>query len=134
MLLPRAHDTTAGNTPRSPVDLPYLKDFVLPKKVHGRSAPKSRSRARNAARPLPVSAQAAATQDEFIPSGPPQRTVTQAQGSAATRPVAARRPNSARRTPVLAINYDYLRRDIKALSILAPSMVVLLLIAFFVFR
>jgi len=33
---------------------------------------------------------------------------------------------------VTAVNYHYLRRDITSLSILAPAMVVLLVIAFFV--
>jgi len=30
------------------------------------------------------------------------------------------------------VNYQYLRRDIRSLSILAPTMIVLLIIAFFV--
>lgn len=46
----------------------------------------------------------------------------------------ARRPATSRRTPALAINYDYLRHDIRMLSVLAPAMVVLLVIAFFVLR
>lgn len=105
----------------------------MPKKVHGRSAPKSRTRARSAARPLPVPAQAGATQEELVPSETAQRAIAPPQGGPAARSVAAtRRPTAARRTPVLAINYDYLRRDIRMLSVLAPSMIVLLVIAFFV--
>jgi hypothetical protein len=34
----------------------------------------------------------------------------------------------------LAINYDYLRGDIRMLSMLAPSMAILLVIAFFALR
>jgi hypothetical protein len=82
-----------------------------------------------------VPASSGATQEELISSGPPQRTVAPSQASAAARSVAAtRRPTASRRTPVLAINYDYLRRDIRLLTVLAPSMVVLLVIAFFVLR
>jgi hypothetical protein len=82
-----------------------------------------------------VPAQVPATQDELIPSAPAQGSVSPPQTSAAPRASAStRRPTASRRTPVLAINYDYLRRDIRSLTMLAPAMVVLLVIAFFVFR
>jgi hypothetical protein len=46
-----------------------------------------------------------------------------------------RRPGAAgRRAPALSVNYDYLRHDITALMVLAPSMVVLVVVAFFVFH
>lgn len=111
----------------------------MPKKVHGRPTPKSKARARTApARPLAVPAQAGTTQDELIPSTVPQRAVSMPQTSTASRPgaatTAARRAVASRRTPVLAINYDYLRVDVRLLSLLAPAMVVLLVIAFFVFH
>jgi hypothetical protein len=35
---------------------------------------------------------------------------------------------------VTVINYDYLRRDIRMLLILAPSMIILVIIAFLVFH
>jgi hypothetical protein len=35
---------------------------------------------------------------------------------------------------VTVVNYDYLRRDIRMLLILAPAMIVLVIIAFFVFH
>lgn len=61
--------------------------------------------------------------------------MSQSQGSVSARTsTATRRPATSRRTPVLAINYDFLRRDIRMLTMLAPAMVVLLVIAFFVFR
>lgn len=41
-----------------------------------------------------------------------------------------RRPQTARRAPVTAINYAYLRHDLKTLAVLATSMVVLVIIAF----
>jgi hypothetical protein len=116
-----------------------MKDLALPKKVHGRSAPKSKARTRNApARPLAVPAQSGATQDELIPNTAPPRAASTTQTAAATRPgtaaTATRRAVGSRRTPVLAINYDYLRGDIRMLSMLAPSMAILLVIAFFALR
>lgn len=41
-----------------------------------------------------------------------------------------RRAQSARRAPVTTINYAYLGRDLRSLAILAPSMVILVIIAF----
>jgi hypothetical protein len=85
-----------------------------------------------------VPAQPGVSQDELIPDAAPQRTASAPQAATATRPAAAnaaaRRAVAARRAPVLAINYAFLRGDIRMLSILAPSMLVLLVIAFFVFR
>ena len=45
-----------------------------------------------------------------------------------------RAPPAMRRAPGLTINYAYLRRDIYILAVLAPSMVVLVLIAYFTLR
>jgi hypothetical protein len=58
---------------------------------------------------------------------------------AETRPTAVARPaapraGAARRTPVTAINYAYLRHDLTLLGILGPAMIVLLIVAFFVFH
>jgi hypothetical protein len=108
----------------------------LPKKVHGRSTPKSKARTRTApARPLAVPVQAGATQEELIPTTTPARGASTSATAPTTRSgaatAAARRAVTSRRTPALTINYDYLRGDIRMLSVLAPSMVVLLLIAFF---
>ncbi|MGH2448176.1 MAG: hypothetical protein ACRDFS_06185, partial [Chloroflexota bacterium] len=44
--------------------------------------------------------------------------------------VASRPTRQARRLPSTTINYGYLRRDLMTLAVLAPSMVVLVLIAF----
>jgi hypothetical protein len=46
----------------------------------------------------------------------------------------ARRVGTQRKALVTVINYDYLRRDLRLLGILAPSMVVLVVIAFFIFH
>lgn len=72
-----------------------------------------------------------------MPDVAPQRTAGVPQAAAArtgTSTAAARRAVGTRRAPVLAMNYAFLRGDIRMLSILAPSMLVLLVIAFFVFR
>jgi hypothetical protein len=72
-----------------------------------------------------------------MPDVAPQRTAAVSQTATArtgAATAAARRAVAARRAPVLAINYAFLRGDIRMLSILAPSMLVLLVIAFFVFR
>jgi hypothetical protein len=113
-----------------------MKELALPKKVHGRSASKTKTRTRTApARPLAVPVQADATQDELIPSTTPSRGTSTSAAAPSTRSgaaaTAARRAVASRRTPALTINYDYLRGDIRMLSVLAPSMVVLLVIAFF---
>jgi hypothetical protein len=44
--------------------------------------------------------------------------------------IPARRPGPARRTSIPAINYDYLRKDLRQLGVLAASMVVLVILAF----
>ena len=55
------------------------------------------------------------------------------------RPVMATQPASrslrtATRAPVLSVDYGYLRRDLRTLSILAPLMVALLIVSYFVFH
>lgn len=52
------------------------------------------------------------------------RTAASPRSSASTR----------RRPPVTAVNYDYLRRDIRMLAILAPTMVVIVVILSFFVR
>ncbi|MDQ2741016.1 MAG: hypothetical protein M3Z66_01760 [Chloroflexota bacterium] len=54
------------------------------------------------------------------------------RGGTANAGRSRRGPASARRTPTLVVNYQYLRRDIRSLAVLAPTMIVLLVIAFFV--
>ena len=109
----------------------------MPKKVHGRSAPKARTRQRSPQpRTMGTPTHPPVSQDELIPSvGSTTATATQ---PSSIRPSAAstatRRPVPGRRTPALSTNYANLRGDIRMLSMLAPAMVVLLLIAFFVFH
>lgn len=121
------------------VCLPQMKELALPKKVHGRPASKAKARTRTApARPVAVPVPAGATQDELIPSTSPVRAGTTTASAPSARggasAAAARRAVASRRAPTLTINYDYLRGDIRTLSLLAPSMVVLLVIAFFAFH
>lgn len=42
----------------------------------------------------------------------------------------ARRAPTARRSPAAVMNYAYLRRDLRALGILAPAMIILVILAF----
>lgn len=113
-----------------------LEGFHLPKKVHGRTAPKPRARTRQpSSRPAVAPGSTPVEQEELLVGATQPRVGRTSTAPAPARPspaVAARRPVAARRAPVLTINYDYLRGDIRMLSILAPSMVVLLVIAFFV--
>jgi hypothetical protein len=39
-----------------------------------------------------------------------------------------------RKAPVTAVNYTYLRHDLRLLGILAPAMVVLVVVSFFIFH
>lgn len=62
-------------------------------------------------------------------------TAVQETGSPAPAAVpAASRRVASRRPPGITINYAYLRGDIMRLAVLAPLMVVLLVIAFFIFH
>ncbi len=112
----------------------------MAKKVHGRTPAKSKTRARRAPASSPVrSASPAVGQDEFPTGQAVQTPPAPAPTFASTRnpgvaAATSRRTPPARRAPVLTFNYDYLRGDVQKLSIFAPSMVVLLIIAFFIFR
>jgi len=127
----------------------------VPKKVHNRPA-KSKARPR---RPV-TTAPSAPSNDSVMPGGAGAEGTgalpvaalpeTRIGASPLARPAedrggttrdrngttsaarTRRGPAAARRTPTLVVNYQYLRRDIRSLSILAPTMIVLLIIAFFV--
>jgi len=124
----------------------------VPKKVHNRPA-KSKARPRRpVSRPATnapsapsngadMSSGAAAEGTGVLPVASPPETRIGASPlarpaedrSAGTSAARTRRgPAASRRTPTLVVNYQYLRRDIRSLSILAPTMIVLLIIAFFV--
>jgi len=80
---------------------------------------------RTGALPVPPAAQAS--------TGASPLTRPAEDRSATTSVARARRgPAATRRTPTLVVNYQYLRRDIRSLSILAPTMIGLLIVAFFV--
>lgn len=105
----------------------------MPKKAHGRQA-KQRPRTRRTTSPSQTIAPAGREDAVATPTAAPAapsvgspRTSTQA-----ARPVP--RPGAARRAPTITVNYAYLRRDLMALGILGPAMVVLLIIAYLVFH
>jgi hypothetical protein len=109
----------------------------VPKRTpHGRPN-KAKTRARRTpARPDTngVGASPVLQQEAFAGTGmtttvtpAPTRTI---QSSAAGAAAARRSAAALRKSPGIAINYHYLRRDITALLVLAPGMVVLLVLAF----
>jgi len=132
--------------------LPQGRVVRVPKKVHNRPA-KSKARPR---RPIPRSGAAASSARSLdpvvsdgagvegtgtLPMAPSLESRTGAsplarpaedRSGTTSIPRTRRGPAAARRTPTLVVNYQYLRRDIRSLSILAPTMIVLLIIAFFV--
>lgn len=63
------------------------------------------------------------------PASVPQRS---ASTSPASRPVTRRSTAPPRPQPALTFNYTYLGHDIRLLGMLAPAMVILLVIAYFV--
>lgn len=75
---------------------------------------------------------------ESVPTAPMLGTTpARAPVSTPAPPRTARAPRQAaastpRRPPVNTVNYAYLRRDIRTISVVAPAMVILLVIAFFV--
>lgn len=83
----------------------------------------------NGSSPIAPDTGAVATAPPAVSSAP-AAVATAAAAPAPGRRAAARAP----RAPVTVINYDYLRRDIRMLLILAPSMIILVIIAFLVFH
>jgi hypothetical protein len=63
------------------------------------------------------------------PGAVPQRS---APTSAPSRPVTRRPTAPPRPQPALTFNYTYLGHDIRLLGVLAPAMVILLIVAYFV--
>lgn len=117
----------------------------MPKKpAHGRSK-QSKNRARRAAA-RPITPSTAPAIDESSVPAPTNGAVSgfAATATSVTTPARPVRPSgqapsrrggsAGRRSPVITINYEYLRRDLRLLGVLAPAMIVLLLIAFFVIR
>lgn len=110
----------------------------MPKKAHGRPA-KARNRSRRpAARPVPAAGDIAPADQDLIAERVPVTAVSpsvqplRATSAVSAAPSARRGAAANRRAPATAVNYHYLRRDITTLSILAPAMVVVLIILFFV--
>jgi hypothetical protein len=105
----------------------------MPKKAHGRQAKQRPRSRRSGVDTQPVTS---AEPDESI-----VRTSAPAVGSTVAAPRASSqgarsvpRPGAARRAPTITVNYAYLHRDLMALGILGPAMVVLLIIAYLVFH
>ncbi len=112
----------------------------MPKKVHGRPA-KARNRPRRA--PAGVAAGAGSFEPnivaETVPTSTPMAAaaangvaaVPAAPAVARTNPAATRRASAAaRKVAAATINYDYLRRDIRTLAVMAPVMIIVLIVAF----
>ena len=93
----------------------------MPKKAQTRAA-KGKTRAR---RPQPRPTQPATTPGPVAPAD---------TAAPAIAPSVAARRSSARRLPSVTVNYAYLQHDLRLLAILAPAMVVLLFVAYFVFH
>jgi hypothetical protein len=111
----------------------------VPKKAHGRPA-KARNRTRRPpARPGSPSGATPSGQGDLVAERVPVSTAATASIQSRSAVTAgapassARRGGAAvRRPPTTVINYQYLRRDITTLTILAPAMIVVLVILFFV--
>lgn len=106
----------------------------MPKKAQSRSS-KGKSRARRPQRPQ--SAPPIANEFDGASAVPveerPLAVDTPQPSRVAARPSpAARRGLQARRAPDMAVNYSYLRSDIRMLAVLAPLMVVILFVAYLV--
>lgn len=103
----------------------------MPKKANRRAPP--RRKAPPPRRPTASSGIATASPESEV-----NGAVAVAPAPAAQMPapsVAVQRRGPAPRRPQLAaVSYNYLRHDLRLLGILAPSMVIILVIAYFVFH
>ena len=100
----------------------------MAKRARSKTARQQRPRAR---RPVPRAQEARVDENGGVASS----AVAETLPSRPEQPVRpARRPSTGRTTAGTVINYSYLRRDILTVGFLAPAMVVLLLVAFFVLR
>lgn len=109
----------------------------MPKKVHGRPA-KAKSRPRR----VPQATGGAAAQSAVLEGDVGDLTAAQPAATPVAPAASVGQPRrsgsmpaASRRTgriaaPTMTINYHYLRRDIMALAVLAPAMIVLLVLAF----
>ncbi|MGH2441774.1 MAG: hypothetical protein ACRDFX_01250 [Chloroflexota bacterium] len=106
----------------------------MAKKSHGRP-PKGRSKPARRTPPAPRTNAPGAGISEYDNGSVAGAIPVTAATAITAPPVAPPRRSTTRRggapaRPVLAINYHYLRRDITALGILAPSMIIALIIAY----
>lgn len=100
----------------------------MAKRARSKSARQQKPRAR---RPVPRTQEARVDEN----GGAASSAVADTLPSRPEQPVRpARRPSAGRTAASTVINYNYLRRDILTVGVLAPAMVILLLIAFFVLR
>src|SRR5579872_6789835 len=116
------------------VEICLRRARALPKRPHGRP-PKGRNRARRMPPPpRPASngtASSSVLTDEPVIAAQSTPAASAPQPRSGPRPATAtRRPPSQSRTPATTINYAYLMRDIRSLAVLAPTMVVVLILAF----
>ena len=84
---------------------------------------------------VPAFAPSSGISASTVTTAPPARPAVTRQPAPATRAGgSSRAATAARRTSGPTINYDYLRRDMRLLAMLAPVMVILVVIAFFLFH
>jgi hypothetical protein len=102
----------------------------LPKKTNRRPA-----RARTKSRSVQARANGATAVREPDNGLVPQAVASPVVSTGATPvPPARRAAGVPRKAPATVADYAYLRRDLRLLGILAPSMIVLVVIAFFLFH
>ena len=75
----------------------------------------------------------AVVDEDLTPRAAPASSPSPALVASPAGVAAARRLN-ARKAPVTIVNYDYLKRDIRQLAVLATAMIVLLIIAYFIWH
>lgn len=102
----------------------------MPKKSHGRT-PKAKARSNHTA-PRATAPRPPDTTTGVITAGATTTSVATAPPvqRQAPAPPAARRSSTSARMPVTVVNYAYLRHDLRLLSLLAPAMVIILVLAF----
>lgn len=106
----------------------------MPKKAHGRQA-KQRTRSRRATAPTQTATPTYPNETvPAAPAAPPVGSTVATPRAPAAASRNAPRPGAARRAPTITVNYAYLHRDLIALGILGPAMVVLLIVAYLVFH
>ncbi|HEX8916987.1 MAG TPA: hypothetical protein VF898_00650 [Chloroflexota bacterium] len=104
----------------------------MPKKANRRAPP--RRKAPPPRRPTASSGIATASPESEVNGAVAVAPAPAAQMPASPSVAVQRRGPAPRRPQLAAVSYNYLRHDLRLLGILAPSMVIILVIAYFVFH